>query len=88
MATPAASDYDVTFAVLKTELAYQRSLSELWEHENVPSVEAELLLMHEYVRLATTAFAQERGTAETLKVMRKLAGIAFRCMHNHAAPPR
>ena len=47
-----------------------------------------LLLLKEYLDRAVTAWADNHGDVRALDVVRKIAGIAVRCMEEHGAPPR
>lgn len=69
-----------------TEREYQE---ERWD-DNYMTVGEEILLIQRYVAHASTAWAgKPRGEeVEALHVMRKIAGIAIRCMENHGAPLR
>ncbi len=70
------------------ERAYQRELN---ENDADMSIAAELLLLEEYVQRAraiwTGSFGDARETV-TRDVIRKVAGIAVRCMENHGVVNR
>lgn len=72
------------------ELRYQNVIcgANNWEHQNVPSVEAELLLLQEYTNLARTEWVRNEGNDQALDVVRKLAAISLRCLANHGCPER
>ena len=52
------------------------------------SIPAELVLMKVYLDKAMNTWASKPGSEITLDFVRKIAGIAVRCMENHGAPPR
>lgn len=78
------------YGVIDTERAYQErdQKEKFWDHGGIPSVEAELLLVEEYVSKARTAWSNNPGNNEVLHVLRKIAGIIVRCGENHKLPPR
>jgi len=56
------------------------------DHRTIPG---ELVLMKVYLDLAMQAWVNPRNDQEAaLNNVRKIAGIAVRCMENHGAPPR
>lgn len=78
------------FDVIQTERAYQEKdqVDKDWDHKGNPSVEAELLLMEEYLLKARTAWTTCPGNSEVLEVLRKVVGVGFRCFENHGCPKR
>lgn len=78
------------FDVIKTERAYQEKdkLDKDWNHKGKPSVEAELLMMEEYLLKARTAWTTSPDKLQVLDVLRKVVGIGFRCFENHGCPNR
>lgn len=73
---------DVFYLVAK-ERSYQNSTSDQWIHKGTPSVEAELLLLQEYLAQARQAWAKEPGNVGALHAIRKIAAIAVRALENH-----
>ncbi len=82
-----SSTQDVMDAI-EGERAYQRGLN---ENDADMSIAAELLLLEEYIQRARViwvgSFGDARETA-TRDVIRKVAGIAVRCMENHGVVNR
>jgi len=78
------------YKIIDTERDYQNKdlLIKDWDHKGSPSVEAELLMMEEYIGKARTAWCNCKNNSEVLDVLRKVAGIAVRCFENHGVPPR
>ncbi len=78
-------------AAIDSELAYQNFT---WPEsgsnsDGVLSVGERILLIEEYVAKARLAWSQEKKPEiGALDIMRKIAGIAFRCMADHGAIPR
>ena len=70
------------------ERSYQ---AELNPNDDKMSIEAELLLLEEYIGKAravwTTTFGDD-GETPTRHMIRKIAVIAVRCMENHGAARR
>lgn len=54
-----------------------------WDHQGVPSFEAELLLMEEYIRKARSEWVTSYNNDNSLNVIRKVIGIAVRAFENH-----
>jgi hypothetical protein len=74
--------------VIQTERDYQNRQGNNWQHKNKPSVEAELLLMEEYLQKARTAWVTIPGNEQTLDILRKVVGVGVRCFENHGCPKR
>lgn len=75
------------FELINGERAYQDTL----RGNLIPSIEQELLLLEEYCLRARKTYSDTFGdpTEEpTRDFIRKIAGIAVRCMEHHGAPPR
>ena len=74
------------FNCIEDERDYQDALN-----TETMSVGEELLLMQEYLdrarRMYSDTFGQPHETP-TLHIIRKIAGIATRCMEHHGAPER
>lgn len=78
---------NAVYELINGERAYQDSL----RGNLIPSVEQELLLLEEYCLRARKTYSDTFGdpTEEpTRDFIRKIAGIAVRCMEHHGAPPR
>jgi hypothetical protein len=76
------------FDCITSEREYQDLTAQNWNHKGHPSIAAELLMMEEYLLKARTAYCGTRDDAETLDVLRKIAGIAVRCLENYGVAPR
>ncbi len=73
------------FDAIESERQYQKKLN---PNDVKMSIEAELLLLEEYIGLARTTWTQSFGDDEetpTRHFFRKIAGIAVRAMENHGA---
>lgn len=75
---------------LLSERAYHKYNSEKkgWEHEDVPTVADELVLLHRYLLLAYAAFTDNAGSSAAMEIIRKLGGMCMRAMENHGASMR
>ncbi len=77
------------FKAIDSERDYQ---NKVWPRGQEPefSTGEEILLIEEYARRAREAWTGEKQGAEfeTLNAIRKVAGIAVRCMEKHGAPQR
>lgn len=71
---------------IDAERAYQDNMS--WNHAGSPTIEAELLMLHEYLGRARTAWTDNTDNEPALHMIRKIAGIAVRCLENHGCPER
>lgn len=78
------------FEVIQTERRYQEKdqVDKDLNHKGKPSVEAELLLMEEYLLKSRTACSTSPDKSDVLDVLRKVVGIGFRCFENHGCPER
>lgn len=77
------------YEALNGERAYQEDQWPSSTEEPRLTVGEELLLIEEYVRKARAKWAKEgRPEIATLTGIRKIAGIAVRCMEQHGAPQR
>jgi len=80
---------DEVYAAIDTERAYQ---DDKWGEAVDPrplSIGEDILLIEEYVLKARQAWSTEhRPEVGALEQIRKIAGIAVRCMENHGAPKR
>ena len=79
---------DQVFDRLRDEREYQDSFVDKYSHKGNPSVEAEILMMEEYLALARSAWVKTKGDDAALDILRKVAGIAIRCFENHGCPAR
>ena len=73
------------YKAIDTERAYQDQLN-----ERTLTIGDEILLLIEYTARARTEWSNEFEYPEekTLEMVRKVAGIATRCLENHGVKPR
>lgn len=76
------------FDVIKSERMYQDRGADQWNHEGAASIEAELLLMEEYLLKARRVWQSSSDQDDVLDVMRKVVGVGVRCFENHGCPSR
>jgi hypothetical protein len=76
---------DEVYAAIDGERDYQDT--ELGVGEN--SVPGEILILESYIARARASWVDDYNSrAPALRMIRKVAGIAVRCMENHGAPKR
>lgn len=68
------------------ERSYQTDLT--WNHKDTPTLEAELLLLENYIRKATSIWCDGTDNTKVLDIIRKIAGISVRCLEHNGCPPR
>jgi hypothetical protein len=77
------------FNVINGERDYQESLNKGMNHKGNPTIEAELLMMEEYLREARSKWVHTHGNdLPCLDMMRKVVGMGVRCFENHGVPER
>ena len=77
------------YRLIDGERNYQDSISDRMNHKGHPTIEAELLMMEHYLADARTKWVTSHGdNFPPLDSLRKVAGIAVRCMENHVTPMR
>ncbi len=78
------------FDAIVGEMRYQadRATNDEWDHENVPPVAAEILLIEEYVAKARTQYTVNPGDEQALHELRKVAAMCVRAMVNHGVHTR
>jgi hypothetical protein len=92
-AGPTKIPREEVYRAVDTERNYQDSLgpsrcefeSGAMRHHSVGD---HLVMLHEYVKRAFEAWVNNPGDQQALEVVRKVAGIAVRCMEYHGAPTR
>lgn len=80
---------ELVYNKIDIERDYQDSLST--DHQGKPSIEGELLMIQEYVNRARSAWTgnfDDNNEEPTRHMIRKIAGIAVRCLENHGCPDR
>ena len=77
------------YAAVDSEREYQEDLEPSLTQQDRHTIPGELVLMKVYLDRAMEAWVNPRNDIEAaLNHIRKIAGIAVRCMENHGAPPR
>lgn len=75
----------LVFNAIDGERDYQ---DRTWPNSNQLEVSGELALMQHYMNRALAVWAKNPGDGPALERIRKIAGIAVRCLENHGAPLR
>ncbi len=81
MGTPRSEVYKA----IDSERDYQ---DQLWRRTEAKPVGEYLVLLHTYTLKAMTAWSDSVGDEAALEMVRKVAGIATRCMEENGAPLR
>jgi len=80
------------YKAIDSERDYQDGrIAEKFGHqpdEPTHPVAAEILMMESYVARARAAWVDNKGVEPALHMVRKVAGLAVRCMEHHGAPMR
>lgn len=80
------------YEAIDTERAYQDTrISNKFEQPAggiMWPVPAEILMMEEYIKRAREEWTNQKGDVPALHMIRKVAGLAVRCMEHHGAFPR
>lgn len=71
------------YRVIDGEREYQNSLTSDRTDGCIKSVGDYILMMEHYIQAARTEWCSEAGNVEALRNIRKVAGIAVRCMQEH-----
>jgi len=80
------------YKAIDGERDYQNSrISNKFGHqpgEHQHPVAAEILMMEDYIQRARKEWTDNKGVVPALHMVRKVAGLAVRCMEHHGAPER
>jgi hypothetical protein len=76
------------FEALKEERVYQDNLSPERTDNHYRTVAEELVLMKTYLERAFVAWTDNPGDEQALDVIRKVGGMAVRCMENNGVVRR
>lgn len=79
---------DKVIQAIDSERTYQDSFCKDKGYDSHQTVEGELVLMKTYLDKAFVAWSDNKGDEVCLDAIRKVAGIAVRCMEYHGAPLR
>lgn len=88
MSKPCPTPRWSVYAALDSERAYQDATSARWQHLGAPSLEAEMLLLEEYLAEARNQWRTQKGNAEALNSLRKLGGVLVRCFETYGVQNR
>lgn len=76
------------YDIIDSERDYQDSLGDNRTDHSQKTVGDYTVMMTYYNTKLLEAWTNNAGTVEALNVMRKLAGIAVKCMEEHGSQPR
>ena len=71
------------YAFIDSERDFQDDMGKNFDHKGVPSFEAELLLLEQYVKKAKEKWTTSPDNTILMLEVRKIAAISVRCMENH-----
>lgn len=73
------------YQAIESERDYQEYIGEKLDYF---SLEAEILMMEEYLLLVRKTWTNSKSDESVLDILRKSIGIGVRCLENHGAPRR
>ena len=76
-------DRTEVYKVIDSERNYHEAQAKKWDHKGNPTVEAEILMMEEYMRKVRTAWVEHHNDETSLDMMRKVIAMGVRCLENH-----
>lgn len=80
---------DKVYEAVNSERNYQDSLNQGWLHNGKPTVEAEILMMEEYLKRARTKWTTTYGDSKAgLDELRSVVAMGIRCFENHGVNER
>ena len=79
---------EIVFQKISDERDYQDHLCTIKEMPLAPTVEGELVMLKTYVDKAMDMWTRNPNDQPALSDIRKIAGIAIRCLENHGCPKR
>lgn len=76
------------FSKIVTERDYQDHMCGLNNIPQKPTIEGEIVMIKTYVDKMLSMWTENPNNKAVLSEMRKIAGIAVRCLQNHGCPKR
>lgn len=73
---------------IRDERDYQDHLCTIKELPLDPTIEGELVMLKTYIDKTLTLWTKNPSNAQVLSEIRKISGIAIRCLENHGCPKR
>lgn len=81
-------DIESIFQKIRDERDYQDHLCTIKEMPSEPTVEGELVMLKTYIDKAFEVWTKNPNDQPALSEVRKIAGIAIRCLQNNGCPKR
>ena len=75
------------YELIDDERNFQDETAEKWNHKGVPSLEAELLMLEEYILKTRSQWCGSSDKSLMLKELRKVLAIGVRAFENHTIDP-
>jgi hypothetical protein len=73
------------YKLIDGERDYQEKQSKKWDHQGIPTAEAEILMMEEYMAKVRTAWVNHYDEETSLDMIRKVVGMGVRCLENYGS---
>ena len=83
-----SENIDTIFKKIRDERDYQDHLCTIKEMPLSPTVEGELVMLKTYIDKALQVWTKNPTDQPALSEIRKIAGIAVRCLENNGCPKR
>lgn len=76
------------YSLIDEEREYQDTIVGNKYNQSLHPVAAEILMMEDYISRARKMWTDSKGDEAALDHIRKVAGLAVRCIEHHGAPSR
>lgn len=81
-------DIEIVLKKIKDERDYQDHLCTIKELPLDPTIEGELVMLKAYIDKTLILWTKNPSNIQVLSEVRKISGIAIRCLENHGCPKR
>jgi len=71
------------YKLIDGERDYQDAHTGNWDHRGAVTVEAEILMMEEYMLKVRKEWTENHGPQSAMMQMRKVIAMGVRCLENH-----
>ena len=71
------------YRLIDGERDYQDEQRKTWDHQGSVTVEAEILMMEEYMKKVREEWTKNFGPDQAMDQMRKVIAMGVRCLENH-----
>lgn len=84
----AKENLEIVLNKIKDERLYQEHLCSLRGLPLDPTIEGELVMLKTYIDKTLVLWTKNPSNEKVLSEIRKISGIAVRCLENHGCPKR